>query len=173
MKKGTCISCGNSKAQLECGICHGAICKSCTQFLETDHLFYMPQIPEHLSHQTYCEPCFNEVIAKDLDIYNDNIAKAKEVAVFEKNQGKETRMIKRDHDPVYIKDCVDYNQAILKLAFQAVLVGCNAIIDMDLNQKKVKSGGTYRTSAWSGSAIPAHVSPDQLVKDRSIWHNPN
>lgn len=172
MSTQTCSTCGKSKANLECGLCHQAICKACAHFLEPDQFSFLPRIPPELSHTTYCEACFNDKVTPQIESYAQTLEAAREVIIFEKNQGKETRLIKRDEELVYVTDCPDYDEAILKMAFLAVLIKCNAVIDIDLKSKKIKSGG-YQSTVWSGSGRPANVKSDQLIKDRSFRDNPN
>lgn len=107
-----------------------------------------------------------------LNQYDELMEKAKNTLVYEKTQGKETRLIKRIEKPVYVKDCPDRAETMLRLAFFAAQAGYNAIIDVDLVPTKIRTG-SYQTTNWSGSGIPAQVNTGRLVKDRSIWQNPN
>ena len=92
--------------------------------------------------------------------------------VFMKAQFKETRMVKRFEDPISIIDCADYDETILRLAFRGAELGFNGIIDVDITSKKVKTGN-YQTTVFSGTAIPANVREDKLIKDKSNWSSPN
>ena len=89
-----------------------------------------------------------------------------------KNQGKETRLISRKEKPYSVKDCADYNEAILRLAFFAVEAGFNSLLDVDLTSKKIIVAG-YQSTVWSGTAVPANVADKKLMRDRSLWSNPN
>lgn len=133
---------------------------------------FMADRPEELSHSVYCPECFNAHIAGPLEEYNETVEQAKEILIFDKSQGKETRLIKRVEDPVSVRDCRDYDEAVMRLAFFAVKAGYNSIVDMNLVSHKVKIDG-YQTTLWSGAGVPAHVTSAKLVKDRSIWSNPN
>ncbi len=172
MQNTACLTCNKPKANLQCGICHSSICKSCTQFLDEDSFSFLGNIPEQLSHTSYCAPCFDQIVAPELQIYAETMEKAKEVSVYNKTQGKETRLIKRLEEPVHVDECDDYEETILRLAFFAAKANYNSLIDMDIVSTKVKIG-TYTSTKFSGTGIPAHVSPDKLVKDRSTWQNPN
>ena len=97
-----------------------------------------------------------EKISPHLEHYRLLLDKAKEVIVFNKSQGKETRFVKRDELPIRVDDCPDYEEIILRMAMMAVQVGCNAIIDVQISSKKIKNG-SYSTKMWSGTALPAHV----------------
>jgi hypothetical protein len=98
--------------------------------------------------------------------------KARNILVFMKKQGKETRLIRRLEDPVRVLNCPDHDQTLMRLAFFAAQKNYNAIIDVDLVCEKVRTG-SYQTLKWSGTGIPAHVDDDKLLKDRSLWQNPN
>lgn len=125
-----------------------------------------------LCHTAYCPECFNSQVQPEIEKYNELIEKARDINVFEKTQGKETRLIKRIEKPVKITDCPDRDEALLRLAFFAAEKNYNSIIDVDLIPKKVQDG-RYQKTIWSGSGVPANVSAHLLVKDRSIWSNPN
>lgn len=92
--------------------------------------------------------------------------------VFMKAQFKETRLIKRLEDPISVVACADYDETLLRLAFRAAQLNYNGIIDVDITSKKVRTGN-YQTSVFSGTAIPANVREDKLIKDRSNWSSPN
>lgn len=97
---------------------------------------------------------------------------AKNTLVFMKAQFKETRFVKRLEDPITIAECSDYDEIILRLAFKAVELNLNGIIDVDITAKKVRTGN-YQTSVFSGTAIPANILEERLIKDRSNWSHPN
>lgn len=92
--------------------------------------------------------------------------------VFMKAQFKETRFIKRLEEPVKVAECADYDETLLRLAFQAAQLNYNGVIDVDITSKKVRTGN-YQTSVFSGTAIPANVREDKLIKDKSNWSSPN
>lgn len=97
---------------------------------------------------------------------------AKNTFVFMKAQFKETRFVKRLEDPITIAECSDYDEIILRLAFKAVELNLNGIIDVDITAKKVRTGN-YQTSVFSGTAIPVNILEERLIKDRSNWSHPN
>lgn len=90
-----CSSCQKPKATLKCGLCTDALCKSCAQTLDADSFQMLKEIPPHLSHKAYCVPCFDSKVAAELETYNQDLEKARNVYVFTKAQSKETRLIKR------------------------------------------------------------------------------
>lgn len=132
----------------------------------------MAQIPQELSGSAYCGACYTTKVLPALDSYAQTLEQAKEILVYTKSQGKETRFIRRTEKPVRVEKCNDYDEIILRLAFFAAQAGFNAIIDVDIRSEKIRTGG-YQTTLWSGVGTPANVQNHQLVKDRSIWQNPN
>ena len=168
----SCCICQKTKTTLKCGICQGDLCKGCTQFLDVDTFSFLTAVPADLAHTSYCSPCFEEKVAGELTRYNEMVDAARSILVFDKSQGKETRLIKRLELPVHVAACRDYDEAVLRLAFFAVQSGHNAIIDTDLVAKK-EIDGRYQTTVWNGTAIPANVSDAKLIKDRSNWSHPN
>jgi len=148
------------------------LCKGCAQFVDEESFSFLKSIPAELGHSVYCGPCFDQQVAPEMAKYQEILDRAKDILVYEKTQGKETRYIKRLADPVLVADCADHDETILRLAFFAAKENYNALVDVDLRSKKVKVGG-YQTTIWSGSGVPAQVDASRLVKDRSIWQNPN
>jgi len=167
-----CQTCLKQKATIQCGLCKMEICKSCTSFVEHDQFSFLSEIPEFLSHQVYCHGCFDSQVAPEIEKLNQTMALAKEIFVYEKTQGKETRFIRRIQKPFQVSDCADHDEVILRLAFFAAQAKFNSIIDVDIKSKKIKNG-KYQTTSWSGTAVPANVEKHQLMKDRAIWQNPN
>lgn len=167
-----CSICNRNKAPLTCGACDAKICKYCAEFLEGEQFYLLDKLPAKASHSTYCGHCYQTDVVPELENYLAMLEKAKEVIVFDKNQGKETRLIPRLEDPVKVTDCKDHNETILRLAFFAVKLGLNALVDVIIVPKKVKDG-SYSTTIFSGTAVPAQVQQNHLLKDRSTWSNPN
>ena len=172
MEKLNCCTCQKPKANLVCEICQSPVCKYCAQFTDEETISFLPQLPSELEHTTYCGPCYNNTVAPALEDYMQTMKAAKEILVFDKKQGKETRLIKRLEDPISVSNCADENEAILKLAFLAAQKKLNAIVDVDLSSEKIKNG-SFRTTKWRGTAIPCYVKPEKLLKDKALRHNPN
>lgn len=167
-----CQTCRKPKATLTCGACSEDVCKNCAQFLAEDAFSFLPEVAPELKHQVYCGVCYDRVVAPFRENYEKAMDAAREIQVFFKDQGKETRFIRRIEKPVKVRDCVDRDEALLRLAFFAVQAGYNGLIDVDLKSEKVRID-SYQTLKWSGSGIPATVNSKQLMRDRSLWSNPN
>jgi hypothetical protein len=132
----------------------------------------MAQIPEKLQHTTYCPTCYQAEIINEVEAYAADVEKAKNIMVFEKNQGKETRLIKRLEDPLHVEDCLDEKEVMMKLAFQALRKGFNGLVDFEAVAHKERNGSFHKVT-WKGSAVPAQIDVAKLPKDKSFWHNPN
>lgn len=172
MSTNVCGTCSKTKAQLECGICNDLICKKCAHILDESTFFYYDHRPDILKHNVYCEVCFNQNVAEAIDQYNSNLEEAKNIMVFTKSQTKETRLISRKEPALKINDCEDKDVALLKLAYMAVEKKFNSLIDVDVVGEKVRDG-SYQTTRWHISGIPANVSDKKLIKDRSFSSRPN
>lgn len=85
---------------------------------------------------------------------------AKGIRVYEKNQGKETRLMKRVAQPVQVKNCSDRQETLLRLAFLAAKAGYNGIIDVDIKSEKVIDN-SYQTTTYSGSGVPINLKPER------------
>lgn len=168
----SCCICQKPKTTLVCGVCQQDVCKSCTVFLENDQFSFLESKPDFLKSAAFCSACYTEKVAPELAKYEETMEAAKSILVFEITQGKETRLLKRKEPKITVIECPDKNETILRLAFLAVQKGFNAIIDVDLKYKKVKEG-KYQHTIYSATAIPANVTDKTLVRDRSIWSDPN
>ena len=100
------------------------------------------------------------------------MARAKEILIFSKVQNKETRFVNRDEERIHIAECEDREEVIMQLAFRAAERNFNGVIDIELDTRKIRNG-TYQTTVWFGSGIPANVDPGKLVRDRSFSSQPN
>jgi hypothetical protein len=175
-----CCVCQKPKPGLICGSCQSPVCKSCALTLGEYDFRYSPErltkffVQNQEDHvpPVFCGPCYDANVAPDLAKYESTLTTAKAISVFFKTQSKETRLIKRREDLVKVKDCPDYDDAILRLAFQAAVVDCNALIDVTLDSRKLKIGG-YSKTVWTGTARPAKVTERALNNAQMVINNPN
>lgn len=168
---GCCAICQSKKTPYNCGVCNDSLCKSCVQFLPETAFQFLTNRPSELSHSTYCTVCFDQHVSTPLANYETTLAQAQEILVFDKTQGKETRFVKRLEKPVSVEG-VDEQDVTMRLAFIAVEKNYNALVDVDIKAVKVRDGA-YQTMAYSAKAIPANVNDRKLMKDRSLWSDPN
>ncbi|NUN07458.1 MAG: hypothetical protein HUU57_17065 [Bdellovibrio sp.] len=159
----SCCACFGKKANLECGICKGSVCKKCAQFLEEDAFSFMTTRPHELRFSVYCPQCYDATVGPALLEYKETMQRAQEILIFNKDQGKETRLLSRKEPPVQVLECDDREETLLRLAFVAAQGNFNGLIDVDLVSKKVRQG-TYQTQKWSGTAVPTFIDPKRLNK---------
>ena len=157
MEKKKCYACEKWQAHLECGLCRNSICKKCAHFVDADTFSFYKKIPEHLSYATYCDPCYGQNIISEIEIYNQLLELAKNVLIFYKDQGKETRRMVRRPQLFVVQDCKDRDEAILRLAFFAAQENYTTLVDVDLKQQKIRQG-SYQHSLWHATAIPVLLS---------------
>ena len=172
-QKKQCSFCSSYKNTMDCSHCQDVCCKACLTFVETDQDFqFDSELSNKHKNQSYCPTCSAQVLATDLNLYEDTLQRAKEILVFDISQSKETRLLSRKEKPIKIFNEQDRQVITLKMAYKAAQLGFNAIIDCDIKAKKIRDG-SYQTTAYDGSCIPTQVSDNKLIKDRSIWSNPN
>lgn len=152
----SCCSCLKPSATLQCGICKDSVCKKCAQFLGEDSFSFLEKVSEELSHNVYCPQCFDAKVVSALEAYNETMERAKNLAVYLKDQSKETRLMSRKAQPVQVLNCADREETLLRLAFLAANAGFNCLVDVDLTSKKIREG-SYQTQSWSGTAVPVQV----------------
>ncbi len=163
MNSTPCDSCRKPKSGFECEMCESALCKNCAQILDQDTFSFLAEIPETLKHTTYCPQCFDENVAPELETYREVMQRAEEVFVFFTSQRKEIPLIKRSKLSFSVKDNIDRDQTILRLAFFAAKEGYNAITEVEVISEKVRNGA-YQTSKWRGTGVPAQIDADKLAK---------
>jgi hypothetical protein len=116
----------------------------------------MPVLPAPLSHSRYCGSCFSAEVSPVLEHYEETLGRAKNVLVFFKTRKRGLRVVKREKIPERVDECADRDETILRLAYIAAEKGYGALIEVDVNSKKVRNEG-YQSSIWSGSGVAAEV----------------
>ena len=167
-----CTLCGKAKAPYQCGCCNDTLCKSCVQFMPDDAFQFLTIRSKEISHNYYCNVCFDQNVTPALTEYETIAERAHQISVFDVTQGKETRFIKRLEKPLVIESGLDAQDITMRLAYMAAQKNFNALVDVDIKAVKVRDG-SYQTTAYSGKGIPAHVDDRKLMKDRSLWTDPN
>ena len=137
-----------------------------------DAFQFMTHKPKEISHNYYCNTCFTNNVGTALATYEEIAERAKGLSVFDVTQGKETRFIRRLEKPMVIESGLDEQDITMRLAYMAAEKNFNALVDLNIKAVKVRDG-SYQTMAYSGSAIPANVDARKLMKDRSLWTDPN
>jgi len=159
-----------AKTKLPCAICHGELLKDEAQFVdETTFAFYQKAPP--IEHGIYCPTCFDSLVRPELDVYNAKMERAKNVNIFSLAQSKESQFVRRIERPVTVEGCPDRQEAELRLAFHAVEVDKNSLVDVELSSEKIKIGGRWQSSVWSGRGIPVNI--DEEILKRRFANNPN
>ncbi|MGZ5279880.1 MAG: hypothetical protein ACXWC9_08060, partial [Pseudobdellovibrionaceae bacterium] len=135
-------------------------------------LSFLPSLPAGFETGAFCPPCYAEQVQPAIEAYDQDIERAKEVIVFLKRQTKETRHVKRLHDPVVVDHCLDRDETLLRLAYQAVKAGYSGLVDVEISSVKIREGSRQH-SDYSGYGVPAEIDLSKIPKDRAIWQNPN
>jgi hypothetical protein len=165
----TCISCRGSKATLTCDHCQESLCSKCDNFLEANSFPFLEVKPPELSHTHYCAACYFKVIEPALENYNEVMERAKAMYFFFDEQKKPVPVTKRGKVRIYVKDVLDREEAILRLAFIAASQGFTAVIEAKVISKKVRNEG-YQKSIWQGEALPVYVDVEKLERYDALSH---
>lgn len=156
-----CKTCRKPKASFECGLCHEHMCKGCTQFLTENSFAFLKNVPTDLTFFHYCTNCFDEKVSAPLNDYNETMEKAKEIILYSKEQTKLTRLLKRKEEPYFVENCEDEQEAIMRMSFLAVQGKFNALIDLELKNKKIIVG-SHKKTIFSGVAVPITIDPTKI-----------
>lgn len=163
MTNETCKTCKGPKAKYQCGICGECTCKKCTQF-QTETFSYLLKVPETLTHTQYCSQCFEEHVAAPLHDYEQTVEEAKEIVVFSKEYTKQTRLLSRRADVLKVSDCEDETDALMRMSFQAVKLGYNALVDVEFKNKKVING-SHKRFIVDATSIPTIIDKNRDYHD--------
>ncbi len=172
MSESKCYICAKTKNLMECECCHSSVCKSCAEILPEDAFSFADTQTDLLTKKIFCNPCFNQEIQEPLNAYNEILDKAKDVNIYFDHQGKETRLMKRKEKSISIPDCADKEEILMRLAFKAAEKGFNTVLDVKVVGEKIRMG-TYQTTKYKATGVPTQLEERLIVKDRSIWQNPN
>lgn len=153
----TCCSCLKSQPQLQCCSCTEAVCKKCAQFISQDTFSCLTSMPEGLLIGTYCPACYDQKALPLVQEYETTLEAAHDVHIFFRGQGQERRamFLRKNEAPIHVSDCIDQDDALMKLAFIAAKNNFNTIIETEVASKKIHDG-SYTLLKWHGSAIPCH-----------------
>lgn len=149
-------TCRSPKNRRQCESCGVDICKNCMEFLDEKTFAFLEKLPDELKHSFYCISCHDTIVAPALAEYEDNIAKAREVIFISKAYKGHLPVIRKSTSDVSVKEAVDRDEVVLRLAFQAVLQGFNSIIQAELSSEKVRNH-SYQKSRWAGKGTPAEL----------------
>ncbi len=134
--------------------------------LPVETFSFLKTIPENLAHSVYCNPCYDELVAPELDLYQETMQKAEGVFVFFTTQRNGIPMTRKSKEVFEVRDCIDRDEAILRLAFFAAQAGFNGLIECEVDYEKVRLGA-YQTSKWHGTGVAAQVDADKIaLQDR-------
>jgi hypothetical protein len=161
MSEQACIACGKTKIAFICGLCEKDLCKACTEFLDEETFSFQKETPPELSHKTYCGACYDAVVSPALESYQLLMERAEKVSVFFKSQKTTPPIIRQAKARVSVQACPDRDETILRLAFLAVELSFNGIIDVDISAEKIRNAG-YQKTNYRGSAIPAQINESKL-----------
>lgn len=149
----SCVSCSTQKSLCECGLCQAQVCKTCAFFLDQEAFRYCPTASAELKKQVYCPDCYHSTVEESLLQYEKDLEKAKAVHIYTKSQSKETRLMSRKEKALIISEAQDESDVFMLLAYKAVKMGFNAVIDVETKSAKAFQG-SYVLTTWSGRGIP-------------------
>lgn len=158
-----CLNCQSQKTIFACGLCEGALCKNCTEFVEPGSFSFLQALPKELSHRHYCFSCFGGTVQPALQRYHRTMFLARQVLVIDKPRRMPLPLLKSSKQRLSVQKCADKEEALMRLAFQAADLGFNAIIKVDMKYEKVRMDG-YQTTRWHATGYPADLDPVRLER---------
>lgn len=166
MSDTACISCRSPKTTQTCGVCEERVCAKCAEFLAKDSFPFLTKPAAELLHTHYCPQCFGNHIEPARESYDAMMEQAKTVFVFFTTQKHRIPVLSKGKEQIRVDANADRDETILRMAFQAAELGCNAIVDTEVVSQKLRNEG-YQTTAWKGVCFPAQVDAEKIEK--SFW----
>mgnify|MGYP003350946860 CR=1 FL=1 len=163
MSEQLCGACRRPKATIQCELCKDWNCRSCAQLLSEDAFSFSRNAAPELRHSRYCQHCWQQHVEPAQADYEQKMADAREVYIFFTTQKRPVPLISREKDKIRVQECGDRDETILRLAFQAVELGCNAVVETQVDHEKVRNAGWQKT-AWRGEGFPARVDAEKLER---------
>ncbi len=158
-----CISCRKPKAGLTCELCAEPVCKSCVVIIPTNEFDFQTELDEDLRHERYCSSCYTNTVLPAQEAYLETMMKARDIFVFFSTQKARLPVMSKELDLVKIPECIDRDEAILRMAFQSAALGHNALIETEVIYKKVRNEG-YQKMIWAGQGRPATLDEIRLQR---------
>jgi len=156
MEKKTCSSCDKNNTDLVCGLCEAPTCKTCATFVDEDSFDFFNMIPVSLQNKAFCQGCFANQVSTEIEALKVLLKKARQVNVYRKEQGTETRFIRRIQKPIRVMDCQDEQETLLRLAFLATQQGFSTLVDVEIQSRKIGEG-RYKKYVFDGTAVPVET----------------
>lgn len=166
MSEKTCAACRRPKANIQCEACEDWNCKSCAELLDQDAFSFLTKVPPELKHTRYCQHCWQMHVEPARDDYQQKMEEAKGVFIFFTTQKRLIPVLSKEKEQIRVDNCTDRDETILRLAFQAVEAGCNAVVEAEVVSAKVRNAGWQKT-AWRGSGFAAKVDGEKIERS---WH---
>jgi hypothetical protein len=158
-----CELCLKPKANLTCGLCKKVVCKNCEEFLEPDYFSFWEKPDQNLLLAHFCAECFCETIGPIKEKYDSILNLAKEINIFFAADPHPPHPIRKHHKLVSIKDCVDRDESILRLAFRAVELGYNSLMQVTTTAKQVRNHA-HQKNVWDATGLPAEIDLEKYFK---------
>ena len=147
-----CETCRDPKAVLNCGLCQNGLCKKCAESMGSDFFSFLKDVPPELTHAVYCGSCFDQHVAVAKATYLEVMAKADKVVIFYKKE-RNVPVTRQSRVQLQVKDCLDRDETLLRLAFFAAQQSFTAVIHVDLVPEKIRINGYQRTH-WHATGFP-------------------
>lgn len=156
-----CSTCRAPRATTDCALCSEPLCRRCVILPAGDAFALDPQAAPELKLPRYCQRCHDDRVAAPLAAYEETLALARDVIYLPKTYKMQVQVLKKAKNEVRVEACADRDETILRLAFLAARDGYNALIQAEVERRKVRNHA-YQTSEWSGHGFPATLDVERL-----------
>ena len=166
-----CIFCDSEKANWTCENCNNTICKKHLSKLNPeDYSIKSLNPPKVFSQTTFCIDCFESIVQPEIEIFNEQLEKAKNVGIWTENYRGKLPITKKALKPIQFKDFTDKKDLILALAFRAIEMGFNGVIELKWKSSKVRKN-EYQKMIWEGQGLPVELPEEWLEKSDNNFFN--
>lgn len=158
----SCSSCQNTKAPLQCEHCEQSLCKNCLQTIPEGAFSFYTKVPVELSHTRYCPACYNRYIIDAQAKYDEIMTLARDVYIFYLGRKGRLPILSESKKKLSVPACLDKDEILMRIAFQAAELGFNAVIETDLVVKKTRDSRAYQSATWSVTGFPVKVDTKKI-----------
>ena len=155
--------CANPRNPQKCENCSAPVCKKCAHFLQSESFAFSDKVEKHLRHARYCVECFESIVQPALTKYDETMSAAKEVYFIPITYRGSVNVLQKHKEEVTVKDCIDRRETIMRLAFKAVELGYNSLVQGEVNREQVRNHA-YQSSLWHGKGLPVNLDIERMER---------
>lgn len=160
-----CESCHSNNTDKICGYCTKPTCKKCVVYCDLElNEWYKNQKD---IHHSACPDCNENVFTPIYEKFESDMNEAKSLPIWPITYRGKIPISAKSSQLISVKDVKDRKLALLKMAFNAVELGFNALSDVEIKQIKIRDHG-YQKMLYNGTSKAIMADRSKLIDPESI-----